>query len=126
MKETGRRLAIAWNGSAEIGRTVTWALPFLAAAEQVTILATPLERDHHISPEELARYLGLHGISVGIEYFKKGPRDIGAPLLRAAQDIEADMLLMGAFGSERRRELVLGGVTQYVIDHAELPLLMAH
>ena len=36
------------------------------------------------------------------------------------------MLLMGAFGSERRRELVLGGVTQYVIDHAELPLLMAH
>jgi nucleotide-binding universal stress UspA family protein len=126
VNETGRRLAIAWNGSAEIGRAVTWALPFLATADQVTILTTPLERDHHMSPDELVRYLRLHGITAGVEYFKKGPRDIGAPLLRAAHDIEADMLLMGAFGSERRRELVLGGVTQYVIEHAEMPLLMAH
>jgi nucleotide-binding universal stress UspA family protein len=126
VEETGRRIAIAWNGSAEIGRTVTWALPLLAAAEQVTILTTPLEREHHLSPDALVRYLHLHGIAAGTEYFKKGPRDIGAPLLRAAGDVGADMIVMGAFGSEKRRELVLGGVTQYVIEHADLPLLMAH
>ena len=124
--ETGRRLAIAWNGSAEIGRTVTWALPFLAAAEEVTILTTPIEREHHLSPDALVGYLRLHGITARTEYFKKGPRDIGAPLLQAAHDAGADMILMGAFGSEKRRELVLGGVTQYVIEHADLPLLMAH
>ncbi len=31
---------------------------------------------------------------------------------------------MGAYGSEIRRDLVLGGVTQFVIDHAELPIVM--
>ncbi len=33
---------------------------------------------------------------------------------------------MGAYGQSRRRELVLGGVTQHVIDHADLPVLLTH
>ena len=51
--------------------------------------------------------------------------EVGARLLQAAQDCAADTLLMGAYGSEIRRVLVLGGVTQYVTDHAELPIVMA-
>jgi nucleotide-binding universal stress UspA family protein len=33
---------------------------------------------------------------------------------------------MGAYGQSRQRELIMGGVTQYVVDHADLPILFMH
>jgi nucleotide-binding universal stress UspA family protein len=37
------------------------------------------------------------------------------------------MLVMGAYGHSRFREMVLGGVTRGVLDApADLPILMAH
>jgi nucleotide-binding universal stress UspA family protein len=123
---TGSRIAIAWNGSGEAARAVTWALPLLLQAETVTILMAPDENNAAKADENLRRYLCLHGIQPESRTFKIGRRDIGGPLLEAAQKDGADMLVMGAFGAEKRRELVLGGVTQHVIQNAGLPLIMAH
>jgi len=33
---------------------------------------------------------------------------------------------MGGYGHTRLREWVFGGFTQSVLDHAELPVLLAH
>jgi nucleotide-binding universal stress UspA family protein len=49
---------------------------------------------------------------------------VGQGLLAAATDAGADVLLMGAYGHNRRRELVMGGVTKYITDHADLPVLL--
>jgi len=125
-ESTGNHIAIAWNGSGEAARAVTMALPLLLQAQTVTILMAPDEKSPASMDEGLRRYLCLHGIQPETRTFKIGRRDIGGPLLEAAQKHGDDMLLMGAFGAEKRRELVLGGVTQHVIEHAELPLLMAH
>jgi nucleotide-binding universal stress UspA family protein len=46
--------------------------------------------------------------------------------LKIAKGRGADLLLMGAYGQSRRRELVMGGVTQHIIDHADLPVLLTH
>ena len=124
--EAGRRIAVAWNGSVEAARAVQLALPFLSKAEKVSLLTTPSERPTQVGVEDLQRYLQLHSIDAAEETFESGHHDIGGPLLEAASRLETDLLLMGAFGSDRRREFVLGGVTQHVIDHADLPLLMAH
>ena len=124
--EAGRSIAIAWNGSAEAGRAVGKALPLLERAEQITVLSTPSERPARLGVDELIRYLGAHGLAVDSHSFESSRKDIGAPLLQACADCGADLLVMGAFGDTRRRELVLGGVTQYVMDHAELPILMSH
>ena len=47
-------------------------------------------------------------------------------LLAKADEIDADLLVMGAYGHSRLRELVLGGVTRHVLAEARLPVLMAH
>lgn len=122
----GNHIAVAWNGSGEAARAVTWALPMLRQAESVTILMAPDENNPSKTDEGLRRYLNLHGVKPESRAFKIGRRDIGGPLLEAAGREGADMLVMGAFGAEKRRELVLGGVTQHVIQNAELPLIMAH
>ena len=36
------------------------------------------------------------------------------------------MLVMGAYGHSRLRELVLGGVTRELLNHMTLPVLFSH
>ena len=43
-----------------------------------------------------------------------------------AGEIGADLLVMGAFGHSRLREVLLGGVTRYFLKDSSIPLLLAH
>ena len=38
----------------------------------------------------------------------------------------ASLLVSGAYGHSRYRELLLGGVTRTLLDRAHLPVLLAH
>ncbi|HEY9132866.1 MAG TPA: universal stress protein [Dyella sp.] len=55
-----------------------------------------------------------------------GNDGIGPTLLDAVAENHADLLVMGAWGHSRFNEWVLGGATRYVLQHARLPVLMAH
>ena len=48
------------------------------------------------------------------------------PLLKFAERVRPRVIVMGAFGACKRSELVLGGVTQFMLENAEMPLVMAH
>ncbi len=126
VQETGRHVAVAWNGSPESAHAVNRALPLLAAAERVTILYAPDDNVQDLETGTIRRYLLLHGIKPALLEFKVSRHNIGAPLLATAAKTGADMIVMGAFGSMKRRELVLGGVTEYVLEHTEIPVVMAH
>ena len=57
-----------------------------------------------------------------------GRRSIGISdlLLSAAMDFGYDLLVMGAYGHSRLRELVLGGSTRTILQHLTIPVLMSH
>lgn len=55
-----------------------------------------------------------------------GSISIADTILSRLSDNKADLLVMGAYGHWRMRELVLGGVTQHVLRHTEVPVLMSH
>ncbi|MCK5274003.1 MAG: universal stress protein [Alphaproteobacteria bacterium] len=126
IKETGRHVAIAWNGGPEAARAVNWSLPILAAAEKVSVLVAN-DKDGGITRSKaIRRYLRLHGIASGVQTFERGGPEVGASILDRVAEIGGDMIVMGAFGARKRSNLVLGGVTQYVLEKADIPLLMAH
>lgn len=52
--------------------------------------------------------------------------NLGASLLSAATKAGADMMVMGAYGHSRMREMIFGGVTKHVIAKANIPILIAH
>ncbi len=54
------------------------------------------------------------------------PAAIGELLLDAARDESADLLVMGAYGHARLREILLGGVTAHVLTHTDIATLLAH
>ena len=37
-----------------------------------------------------------------------------------------DRLVIGAYSHSRMRQVVFGGVTEHMLDHAEIAVLMAH
>lgn len=47
-------------------------------------------------------------------------------LMHHQKDIEADMIVMGAYGHSRLREAILGGATRNMLEQAYVPVLMAH
>lgn len=125
----GGRVLIAWNASREAARAVTDALPLLQAAKAVEVVAfDPLQAgaDHGEQPgADIALYLARHGVKATAA--RQDARiDAGAQLLSYASDFGADLIVMGAYGHSRVRELVLGGATRTVLESMTVPVLMAH
>lgn len=116
--------AIAWNGSAEAARAVAAALPFLIKSQRVTILVAE-EEEGTPSAQDLENHLAWHGVSAEIRRVVPSGA-VGAALLKAATDVEADLLVMGAYTHSRLRQLILGGVTRHILDHAQIPVLLSH
>lgn len=120
----GSNVAIAWNGSAQAAHAVAMAMDFLAAAQSVTIL-TAKENGAEHRAADLQEQLAWHGIKAKIVSVA-ARNDAGKALLAAATKAGANLLVMGAYGHSRVRELVLGGVTKHVLQATTLPTLLAH
>lgn len=126
----GQRMLIGWNASREAARAVNDAMPLLIAADAVTVLTIDAEqslRPHgEIPGADIALHLARHGVRAQVERTVSAGIGIGNTLLSRSVDVEADMLVMGAYGHSRVRELLLGGATRTVLTSMTLPVLMSH
>lgn len=122
----GRRVALAWNGSAESAHALASALPLLERADMVHVLTAKTAKTAEDVGVHAVDYLGWHGVAAQVRAITPAGQSVGAALLDAARAVDADLLVLGSYGHSRLRELVLGGVTRHVLNHADLPVLMAH
>jgi nucleotide-binding universal stress UspA family protein len=121
--ELGRRVAIAWRDDSRAVKAVLPALRCLRQAEQVFVLAGVREgKPRPAMPEVLVE----HGIAAEMRVLPVGGGVFGETLLSEAHALGADLLVMGAYYHSRLRELVFGGVTRFMLGHADLPVLMRH
>lgn len=122
----GRHVAIGWDGQAEAARALAAAMPILVAADHITVLAGETGRQVELGPGDLQTYLARHDARADVRSFSSRGTEVAQGLLASATEAGADVLLIGAWGHSRRRELVMGGVTEHIIEHADLPVLMIH
>jgi len=126
-----RRVLVAWNGGRESARALHDAMPLMQEAS-VQVLQMVDGRPRHWAEEtsigQVARTLRAHGIDPTIEEVACDGSDvaIGEMLLSRAADGNADLLVTGAYGHSRLRELVLGGVTRTLLNAMTVPVLMSH
>jgi nucleotide-binding universal stress UspA family protein len=118
-------VVIAWNGSAEAAQALRLALPMLLPAGQVHIVEVA-EDAAGLSLGAAVAWLGRHGVAAEQHEWPAKGRRVSVALLHAAAELDAGLLVMGAYGHSRLRETVLGGVTRDLISMTTLPLLMAH
>lgn len=125
----GKTVLLAWDGSIQATRAITQALPVLRGAGRVVVgMIDPVSGgdEHGEEPgADIAAYLARHGIAVEA-CSESGAGDSGEALLALADKIGADLLVMGAYGHPRYREIMLGGATRTVLASATLPVLMSH
>jgi nucleotide-binding universal stress UspA family protein len=100
------------------------ALPWLQRAEAIRILwSEDYQRRGPFAPD-LGAYLTVHGLFADQVAFAPIDNVVGAGLLAAATQFGCDLLVMGAYSHSRLRQLILGGVTRHVLEHASIPLMM--
>lgn len=123
----GRRVAIAWNGSAEAARAVSVAMPILTRAEAVVaLIADDTEAERGIGAADLETHLAWHEVALETRRILPTGAGAGPALLKGAQDARADLLVMGAYTHSRLRQLILGGVTRHILANAPIPVLLSH
>ncbi len=124
----GKRVLAAWNGTREAARAINDALPFLEGAQKVTVLTiNPRDRSVRSVPgADISIHLARHGVKVEAATNFADDMDVGDLLLSRASDLGADLIVMGAYGHSRMREMVLGGATRHLLRHMTVPVLLAH
>lgn len=126
----GERVLVAWNASREAARAVNDALPLIAAAKQVTVLAINPRRgiggQGDVPAADIALHLTRHGVKAEAAHTVAKDISDGEALLSYAADIGADLIVSGAYGHSRARELVFGGVTRTLIAEMTAPVLLSH
>jgi nucleotide-binding universal stress UspA family protein len=121
----GRRVVVAWNESGEAMAAVRAALPMLQGADlvSVTVVDPP-----NWGPEpgvDLTQMLVRHGVKAEVAVLARTAPRISDVLMRHVRDINADVLVIGAYGHSRLREAILGGATRDLLAEAEVPLFLA-
>jgi nucleotide-binding universal stress UspA family protein len=121
----GRRIMVAWKDTRETRRAVLDALPILRLAGRVDVVAvTPAKDTSGVA--DVASYLSAHGIhATSAEHRSDGASD-AETLLELSSECASDLIVMGAYGHSRVREMVLGGVTRDFLAHSPVCSFLSH
>ncbi len=122
------RIVIAWDGGREATRAVADAMPFLKLAKKVQVIkvAEISEYDKELPDVDIAGYLAKHDVNVEVEISETPDFSASDCLLKRAAQLEADLVVMGAYGHHRLTEIVLGGVTHTMLNKMNLPVFMSY
>lgn len=122
----GGIIAIAWNASSETARSIAFAMPLLAQARDVPVLAVPGLRLPGPSDRQIVRSLRRHGIPARVVEVREAGRSPGRALLETAAGLDADLMIKGGYTHSRIRQLIFGSVTSDILAEAGLPIFMSH
>lgn len=127
---SAERVMIAWDGSHGAARAVAGALPLLRRASWVQLVRceTGVDVDGGVegSGFDLPReWLGRHGVRIDASLERSG-NDVCTALLARAAALDADLVVMGAWGRPRWAERLVGGTTRSMLASTDVPVLMSH
>ncbi|MFK7869110.1 MAG: universal stress protein [Roseobacter sp.] len=129
MKDVPSDVVVAWNESPQSLRAIRCAIPFLQAAKSVhiAIIDPPDHGPDRSDPGgNLAVFLARHGVHCDIQVMSRSGSSVSDKLSRHVIDMNAGLLVMGAYGHSRFREAIMGGATRDILEHTSVPVLMAH
>lgn len=125
-----RSVLVAWKDSPEARRAVADALPMLRKAKDVTIVEIPEADDDRSAVaarvSDVAAWLARHGVTATARVVEAGNEAADVQLEGIAGDVGAGLIVAGAYGHSRFSELILGGVTEYLVTQSARCVLLSH
>lgn len=124
-----KKMVVGWNASREACRAAFDSMPIAKSADEVLLTwvnpEKSLGQDGKLPGAELAAAFARNDVKVTTKGLSNRSKP-GVALLTYAREQNADLLAMGAYGHSRIRERILGGATEYVLRHMDLPVLMSN
>jgi nucleotide-binding universal stress UspA family protein len=121
---------IAWNGTREAARALFDAMFIIERADAVTVIEVDAPGAAGSPPSHLAAdvvaALKRRGIEAAAESTVTDGTPVADIILSRAADLTADLIVMGAYGHSRLRELVMGGTSRSIFQEMTVPVLMSH
>ena len=119
---------MAWNHEPEAAVAIHDSLSLLDDTVDIHIVQVHHEGEAARKPAdpEMQRFLERHGKKVTMHDLQGPPGDVADLLLRQANQVGADIIVMGAYGHSRLRQWLLGGTTRDLLSKTEIPVFMAH
>ncbi|MFP9230943.1 universal stress protein [Pectobacterium cacticida] len=125
----GERIVLGWNGSHQARRAISDAMPFIANASYVSVVVVNAERYQERFGEDpgadITHYLARHGAKAELTRLTANPGDEVTVIHQHASDVDADMLVIGAYSRARIGQILFGGVTQSLVTNPMMPVLLA-
>jgi nucleotide-binding universal stress UspA family protein len=126
-----RSIMVAWKDTPEARRAVADALPMLRKARDVAIVEIPEHGDDRsaamVRVADVAAWLARNGVIATARVPEAAANEPAAiQLERIAGDVGAGLIVAGAYGHSRFRELILGGVTEYLVTQSARSVLLSH
>jgi nucleotide-binding universal stress UspA family protein len=123
----GHNIVIAWKDCREAARAIHDAMPLLKAATSVRLIAVKGEDDPRYfgqaAMERMVQHLRACGVPAHPHVITAGPKGAAPSLLGEAAD--SDLIVMGGYGHWRLSEWLFGGMTQYMLKNAAIPLFLS-
>ncbi|MEM8872594.1 MAG: universal stress protein, partial [Pseudomonadota bacterium] len=122
-----RRAVLAWDGQRAATRALNDAMQLLEADQPVDVISIG---DRHVRPPlkgvDVVKALARHDVAATRIRKSEVTDSVGADLLSYCKEVDAGLLVMGAFERSVFREELFGGTTKHVLMHADLPVLISH
>jgi nucleotide-binding universal stress UspA family protein len=117
---------LGWDNGREAARAVFDAMPILRLAKKVRVVGIDVAPKGTEPGADIAETLAHHGVKAEVTHVSSDGMGAGDTLLRAANDLGAGIVVMGAYGHNRLTEFVFGGATRQVVKKLSRPVLMSH
>ncbi len=120
-------ILVAWDGRMASANAILASVPFLVHAKRVTLLtlAGPGTAADRNTGTDMDAYLRSHGVNAERLQLECEKSRRGQTLLDTASSRDADLIVMGAYGTSHLGEMLFGGVSDHVLKHGRFPLLLA-
>jgi nucleotide-binding universal stress UspA family protein len=124
-----RSVLVAWKDTLEARRAIADSLPMLREAKEVTVAEIVEAGDSRPAAvsrvRDVVAWLSRHGVAAS-ELVPERSGDVIAQLDGIAADVAAGVVVAGAYGHSRFRELILGGMTEHLIAQSRRCVLLSH
>jgi nucleotide-binding universal stress UspA family protein len=127
LSEIGKVL-VAWDGGVTAATAIRHALPTLQMAKNTLLLSVDpsTNKEGEVPGDDMALFLARHDINVTVELIPSAGNSISTALIQKAEDVDADLTVMGGYGRSRLSEWILGGTTKEMLSNAKRSVFMAH
>ncbi|MCX5895443.1 MAG: universal stress protein, partial [Proteobacteria bacterium] len=118
------RVLVAYDGSSESTKALKYACEFVFLFKvtlRAVVVSSSEEKGREIA-REAEEFISPYHLDTDVTCLSGEAHE---EILRFSENNSIDLIIMGAFGHSRVRELLLGGTTAYIMRKSRIPVLLS-